>query len=98
MQYTATVDGVLSPDATDRVFAHETGHVFNAPDEYTSCKCYSYYGKGTCKAINVNCKSCTSSQEDCIMDAKLMIIKFVSLPSSMWAGAKDMEMIQDWNF
>ena len=63
MQYS---NGGWGPDAIDRVFAHETGHVFNAPDEYTSCKCYSYYGKGTCKAINVNC---TSSKEDCIMDA-----------------------------
>ena len=30
-------------DQIDRVFAHETGHVFNAPDEYTSCNCnYNY--------------------------------------------------------
>ena len=55
-------------DQLDRVFAHETGHVFNAPDEYTKCLCYRNYGRGTCTAKNSNCKDCTYSQSDCIMD------------------------------
>ena len=55
-------------DQIDRVFAHEVGHVFNAPDEYTKCNCYQYYGKGSCTAKNSNCKTCTSSQGGCIMD------------------------------
>ncbi len=61
-------------DQIDRVFAHETGHVFNAPDEYTSCNCNQDYGRGTCTAKNANCAktgstSCTTAQEACIMDS-----------------------------
>ena len=67
MQYSN--DG-WGPDQLDRVFAHETGHVFNAPDEYTTgkCNCDRKYGKGTCSARNQNCVDCTSSQSSCIMD------------------------------
>ena len=48
------------PDNIDRVFAHETGHIFNAPDEYSSsgCNCggaWGYYGKP-----NANCQSCAA--------------------------------------
>ena len=66
MQYSN--DG-WGPDQIDRVFAHETGHVFNAPDEYTSCDCYRYYGEGSCTDRNSNCYSCTSSQANCIMNS-----------------------------
>ena len=66
MQYSN--DG-WGPNQIDRVFAHETGHVFNAPDEYTSCQCSTFYGKGTCTAKNNNCVTCTSSQSTCIMDS-----------------------------
>jgi len=48
------------PDNIDRVFAHETGHIFGAPDEYTAsgCSCggsWGYYGRP-----NSNCESCAS--------------------------------------
>ncbi len=66
MQYSN--DG-WGPDQIDRVFAHETGHVFNAPDEYTNCRCSQNYGGGSCTAKNSNCKYCTSSQQNCIMDS-----------------------------
>ena len=66
MQYSN--DG-WGPTQIDRVFAHETGHVFNAPDEYTKCQCSTNYGKGTCTAQNTNCVDCTSSQSACIMDS-----------------------------
>jgi hypothetical protein len=58
-------------DQLDKVFAHETGHVFNAPDEYTNgdCSCYTNYGEGTCSARNQNCIDCTSYQSKCIMDS-----------------------------
>ena len=70
MQYSN--DG-WGPDQLDRVFAHETGHVFNAPDEYTTGKCnyYTNYGKGMCSAKNQNCINYmyyNSSQNSCIMD------------------------------
>ncbi len=55
-------------DQIDRVFAHEMGHVFNAPDEYGRCDCTWLYGRGTCTATNANCVTCTSSQAGCIMD------------------------------
>ena len=58
------------PANIDRVFAHETGHIFNAPDEYSSsgCNCggsWGYYGKP-----NANCQSCAAGGGvDCIMRA-----------------------------
>ena len=68
MQYSN--DG-WGPDQIDRVFAHESGHVFNAPDEYSECKCYKRYGKGNCAERNGNCKDCTfyGSQSSCIMSS-----------------------------
>lgn len=46
------------PDNIDRVFAHETGHIFGAPDEYAAsgCNCdgsWGYYNKP-----NSNCANC----------------------------------------
>ncbi|HET6832636.1 MAG TPA: hypothetical protein VFH30_02115 [Acidimicrobiales bacterium] len=58
------------PDNIDRVFAHETGHIFNAPDEYASSNCscggaWGYYGKP-----NTNCASCAAGGGvACIMKA-----------------------------
>lgn len=55
-------------DNLDRVFAHETGHVFGAPDEYaeSGCNCrgsWGFYGKP-----NLNCESCaTDGGVDCLM-------------------------------
>jgi hypothetical protein len=43
----------------DRVFAHETGHIFGAPDEYRgaqSCECTRLYG--FCRKPNANCEVC----------------------------------------
>jgi hypothetical protein len=56
------------PDNIDRVFAHESGHIFGAPDEYASsgCTCggsWGYYGKP-----NTNCANCApSGGVDCLM-------------------------------
>jgi|CXWL01.1.fsa_nt_gi hypothetical protein len=46
------------PDNIDRVFAHESGHIFNAPDEYTAsnCNCTSTYG--IYGVVNGNCQTC----------------------------------------
>ncbi len=43
------------PGQIGRLFAHETGHVFNAPDEYTKCECNRGYGRGNCRERNSNC-------------------------------------------
>lgn len=56
------------PDNIDRVFAHETGHIFGAPDEYASANCncggsWGYYGKP-----NSNCETCaTGGGVKCLM-------------------------------
>ncbi len=56
------------PDNIDRVFAHESGHIFGAPDEYAAsgCNCggsWGFYGKP-----NANCANCApSGGVDCLM-------------------------------
>jgi hypothetical protein len=56
------------PDNIDRVFAHETGHIFGAPDEYASsgCSCggsWGFYGRP-----NGNCANCApNGGVPCIM-------------------------------
>ena len=55
------------PNRIDRVFAHETGHVFYAPDEYGKCKCTTTHGRGGCSAKNSNCKNCPGETIACIM-------------------------------
>ena len=67
MQYS---NGNWGPNQIDRLFAHETGHVFNAPDEYQyyDCRWFKKYGNDTCSDMNDNCKNCTTSQTKCIME------------------------------
>ncbi len=58
------------PDNIDRVFTHESGHIFGAPDEYASsgCNCggsWGFYGKP-----NANCANCApGGGVDCLMKA-----------------------------
>jgi len=55
------------PDNIDRVFAHETGHIFGAPDEYASA-CSSSGGQwGYYKKPNGNCAATNPNSVDCIM-------------------------------
>lgn len=55
-------------DNLDRVFAHETGHVFGAPDEYaeSGCNCggsWGFFGRP-----NLNCENCADGGGvSCIM-------------------------------
>jgi len=56
------------PDNIDRVFAHETGHIFGAPDEYkaSGCNCTDKYG--FFQVANANCETCaTGGGVPCIM-------------------------------
>jgi hypothetical protein len=48
------------PDNIDRVFAHETGHIFGAPDEYTSSGCNCGGAWGRFGLPNLNCESCAA--------------------------------------
>jgi len=58
------------PDNIDRVFAHETGHIFRAPDEYASsgCNCGGTWGRFD--EPNANCENCAGAAGvDCLMRA-----------------------------
>jgi hypothetical protein len=57
------------PDNIDRVFTHETGHIFGCPDEYGSsgCNCSAKYG--FLQDLNGNCQNCASTFEPCLMAA-----------------------------
>lgn len=57
-------------DSINRVFAHETCHIFGAADEYGSCSCggsHGYLG-----IANNNCRNCSGTQESCLMDANVL--------------------------
>ena len=46
------------PDNIDRVFTHETGHIFNAPDEYAKSGCSCGGSWGRYGEANRNCENC----------------------------------------
>lgn len=46
------------PDNIDRVFAHETGHIFGCPDEYASSGCSCGGSWGRFGLPNTNCENC----------------------------------------
>ncbi|WP_208870674.1 FG-GAP-like repeat-containing protein [Streptomyces aquilus] len=46
------------PDNIDRVFAHETGHIFGCPDEYANSKCDCGGSWGRYGLVNGNCENC----------------------------------------
>jgi hypothetical protein len=65
MQYSN--DG-WGPDNIDRVFAHETGHIFGAPDEYAVAKCDCAGTWGRWGRPNLNCVLCApGGGVQCIM-------------------------------
>jgi len=47
---------VWTPENIDRIFAHETGHIFGAKDEYGNCDCGGQLGY--CRKPNANCYTC----------------------------------------
>jgi hypothetical protein len=56
------------PDNIDRVFAHESGHIFGAPDEYTSSGCNCSGSFGIFGVRNGNCANCApGGGVDCLM-------------------------------
>ncbi len=63
----APYDG-WGPDNLDRVFAHETGHIFSAPDEYASTGCTCGGNWGVYGQPNGNCANCApGGGAKCIM-------------------------------
>jgi len=66
MQYSN--DG-WGPDNIDRVFTHESGHIFGCPDEYASSGCDCTTKFGYLREPNRNCQNCASPFVDCLMAA-----------------------------
>jgi hypothetical protein len=69
------------PDQIDRVFAHETCHIFGAADEYGECGCGP---SGEFKVPNSNCKNCTGSQVPCLMDGNIFTLCYWSRGQIGW--------------
>ena len=58
------------PDNIDRVFAHETGHIFGCPDEYASSGCNCGGAWGRFGIVNGNCENCAGGGGvPCLMKA-----------------------------
>jgi hypothetical protein len=86
----------------DSVFAHETGHIFGAPDEYSSsnCECASTAGRFYTLA-NGNCANCDGATVACIMKSNsLAVCSFTpkhlgwgpfqtSVDAALWRGSND---------
>lgn len=54
----------------NRVFAHETCHIFGAADEYGSCSCGGSHG--FLGVPNNNCRNCAGTQSACLMDGNVL--------------------------
>ena len=59
------------PDQINKVFAHETGHIFGAADEYGSCGCGN---AGYLQVPNNNCVNCGGTQVECLMKGNTLSI------------------------
>jgi hypothetical protein len=57
------------PDNIDRVFTHETGHIFGCPDEYSSSGCTTTARYGHLQEVNGNCQNGASPFTECLMAA-----------------------------
>ncbi len=51
----------------DRVVAHESSHIFGAPDEYADSKCSVTANAGHLQIANSNCEVSNTSSVDCLM-------------------------------
>lgn len=77
------------PGNIDRVFAHETGHIFGAPDEYraSGCDCGGWWGRWG--KPNVNCETCApGGGVSCIMRANDWALCPVTSAHLGWMAAR----------
>ena len=94
--------GNWGPTNMDRVMAHETGHIFGAPDEYASsnCSCSTKAGRFFSVA-NANCANCDDGGTPCLMNVNSYeFCSFTPLhfgwgafmervDAAMWRGSND---------
>ncbi|MEH2025357.1 hypothetical protein, partial [Nostoc sp.] len=59
-------------DQINRVFAHESCHIFGAADEYGDCSCGGSYGH--LGIPNNNCVKCSGTHVSCLMDGNVLDI------------------------
>ncbi|RKG79326.1 hypothetical protein D7W82_31025 [Corallococcus sp. CA049B] len=77
------------PDNIDRVFAHETGHIFMCPDEYASsgCDCGGSWGRWS--KPNTNCEQCAPGGGiPCIMKANTWEVCTVTPAHLGWTAQR----------
>ena len=55
------------PDNIDRVFTHETGHIFGCPDEYAASGCSTTTKAGYLREVNGNCQNGATAFTPCLM-------------------------------
>lgn len=84
-------------DNFDRVWAHETGHMFGAPDEYTSsnCDCAAVFGRFF-TAKNGNCALCAGKLTMAAGYPAPIAGNWVGLPATFEAGI-DAAVFRDEN-
>ncbi|RYG06001.1 MAG: hypothetical protein EOO02_02020, partial [Chitinophagaceae bacterium] len=59
-------------DLINKVFAHETCHIFGAADEYGSCSCGGSHGE--LGIPNNNCVNCGGAHVECLMETNSLTI------------------------
>lgn len=59
-------------DNINKVFAHETCHIFGAADEYGACNCNSIHGY--LSIANGNCKICAPQHVPCLMEGNVLVL------------------------
>ena len=59
-------------DQINKVFAHESCHIFGAADEYGSCTCGGSHGH--LGAPNNNCTNCAGAKVPCLMDSNTLTL------------------------
>jgi hypothetical protein len=59
-------------DQINKVFAHESCHIFGAADEYGSCTCGGSHGQ--LGAPNNNCTNCPGAKVPCLMDSNTLTL------------------------
>ena len=72
------------PDQIDRVFAHESGHIFGAPDEYSNSRCNTEEIFGHLRVPNCNCEVNNPSSIACIMKSNSSAICTCSIGHFGW--------------